>query len=158
MKTLVFLALLGAFICTEAYPVHASCKLTWTFTVNCTFVNNALVNQIKTWSGGSCGSGEKCMYTLKSASASDIELTHTTPVHKYIDDVSFKFSGSGNACSVAGFSTSETWYAHLDYSTNYCNMRNLGDGAGLTSTTYGWKEQSSTSVCTQYDQQNCAKY
>ena len=38
---------------------------------------------------------------LKSASASDIELTHTTPVHKYIDDVSFKFSGSGSACSVA---------------------------------------------------------
>ena len=30
--------------------------------------------------------------------------------------------------SLQGYSTSETWYAVLDYSTNYCNMRNLLEG------------------------------
>lgn len=27
-----------------------------------------------------------------------------------------------------GYSTSETWYAVLDYGTNYCNLRNLIEG------------------------------
>jgi len=32
---------------------------------------------------------------------------------------------------VQGYSTSETWYAFLDYGTNYCNLHNLITGAGL---------------------------
>lgn len=59
---------------------------------------------------------------------------------------------------VQGFSTSETWYAYLDYGTNYCNLRNLADGAGLTVSQYGFKEETSDSVCTQYSSHNCAKY
>lgn len=59
---------------------------------------------------------------------------------------------------VQGFSTSETWYAYLDYGTNYCNLRNLADGAGLTVSKYGFKEETSDSVCTQYSSHNCAKY
>ena len=57
-----------------------------------------------------------------------------------------------------GFSTSETWYAYLDYGTNYCNLRNLADGAGITSATYGFSEQTSNSICTQYTSHNCDKY
>lgn len=30
--------------------------------------------------------------------------------------------------SLQGYSTSETWYAVLDYGTNYCNLRNLIEG------------------------------
>ena len=30
--------------------------------------------------------------------------------------------------SLQGFSTSETWYAVLDYGTNYCNLHNLITG------------------------------
>jgi len=29
---------------------------------------------------------------------------------------------------VQGYSTSETWYAFLDYGTNYCNLHNLITG------------------------------
>ena len=30
------------------------------------------------------------------------------------------------------FSTSSIWYAILDFGTNYCNLRNLLDGTGLS--------------------------
>ena len=57
-----------------------------------------------------------------------------------------------------GFSTSETWYAVLDYGTNYCNLHNLVDGAKIDTSTYGFKEQTSDSQCTQYTSHNCDKY
>ncbi|XP_065896508.1 beta-galactosidase-1-like protein 2 isoform X3 [Dysidea avara] len=56
------------------------------------------------------------------------------------------------------FSTSEIWYAYLDYGTNYCNLRNLADGAGITTATYGFTEHTSDDVCTQYSSHNCEKY
>ena len=31
-----------------------------------------------------------------------------------------------------GYSTSETWYAVLDYGTNYCNLHNLITGTALS--------------------------
>ncbi|CAH1257300.1 Hypp1812 [Branchiostoma lanceolatum] len=59
-------------------------------------------------------------------------------------------------CSQA-HSTSETWYAYLDYSTNYCNLRNLAEGAGLTESP-NFTEVTSDSICTQYSSRNCTKY
>ena len=44
-----------------------------------------------------------------------------------------------------------------DYGTNYCNLRNLLDGTGISSTN-GFLEKTSTDVCTQYDQLNCARF
>ena len=50
------------------------------------------------------------------------------------------------------------WY---DYTTNYCNMRNLMVGAGLVELE-GYKEESSTDLCMQYDRimefGNCNKF
>ncbi|XP_065835011.1 uncharacterized protein [Oscarella lobularis] len=143
----------------NAYPLHASCKLTWSFpNTNCSTVNTALVNQIKKWGPNTaCGSTEKCLYTLKDSSSSALKLTHKTPVHKYVDDVSFAFDGSGASCTVHGYSTSETWYAVLDDGTNYCNMHNLLTGAGLDSNS-GFAETTSNSDCTEYTSANCGKY
>jgi hypothetical protein len=75
-------------------------------------------------------------------------------VKQYVDDLTMDFSASANGgCSVKGFSTSETWYAVLDYSTNYCNLHNLADHTKLAYT-----EETSDSICTQYSSRNCEKY
>ena len=55
------------------------------------------------------------------------------------------------------FSSSDLWYARLDYGTNYCNLRNLLDGTGLSANEV-FIEETSTDDCTQYDQLNCEKY
>lgn len=111
---------------------------------------------MKTWSGTDCGSGEKCRYAIRSDSGSVLEGTHTTPVKHYVDDLKFSFSGS--MCIVDAQSSSETWYAVLDYGTNYCNLHNLVVGAQINVPKYGFKETTSNSVCTQYTSANCAKY
>ena len=56
-----------------------------------------------------------------------------------------------------GFSTSETFYAVLDMSTNYCNLRNLLAGSGLDRTA-GFSETTSDSICTQYSSADCEVY
>eukprot|EP00455_Lapot_gusevi_P044135 TRINITY_DN5465_c0_g1_i1.p1 TRINITY_DN5465_c0_g1~~TRINITY_DN5465_c0_g1_i1.p1 ORF type:complete len:161 (-),score=43.99 TRINITY_DN5465_c0_g1_i1:51-533(-) len=139
---------------TAAGPLHASCKVTWTFpNTSCGIVNGALVKAVANLSGSDCGTSEKCLYSLVSASSSEIKVVHTTPVKHYADDVSFDFSQSGTDCVVAGYSTSETWYAILDYGTNYCNMHNLGAILGLQ-----YSEITSDDICTQYSSANCDKY
>ena len=37
-----------------------------------------------------------------------------------------------NLDTFQAFSTSGTWYAILDSGTNYCNLRNLLDGTGMS--------------------------
>ena len=50
------------------------------------------------------------------------------------------------------------WY---DFTTNYCNMRNLMVGSGMVELE-GYKEESSTDLCMQYDRiedfGNCNKF
>merc|ERR1712133_193657 len=78
-----------------------------------------------------------------------INAFHLTPVQRYKDDLTFTSTPKpGNQCHVEAFSTSSTWYAILDFGTNYCNLRNIVDGARL-SNDEGFNEQTSTSVCTQ---------
>merc|ERR1711860_435207 len=133
-------------------PAHASCHATWTLNLDCASVRTKILSQIKTWTDASgCASGgEKCLYALKSSDASSISLTHTTPVKHYVDDVAFDLdSKSATSCSVKGYSRSETWYAYLDFGTNYCNMKNLLSGSGLDKTD-GFSETTDDSICTQH--------
>ncbi|KAK7476473.1 hypothetical protein BaRGS_00032308 [Batillaria attramentaria] len=141
------------------YPLHASCKIKWTWDVACSDVQSAIVDQINKWSGDDCGSGEKCKYKLTGNAENKVTATHTTPKKKYVDDLTFDFTptGGNSGCQVQGKSTSETWYAILDYSTNYCNLHNLITGAGLDKQP-GYVESTSDSVCTQYSSANCEKY
>ena len=55
--------------------------------------------------------GQNCLYDLTSSSADEIRGTHTTPVARYVDDISFKLSSApGGGCSVAAKSRSQLWY------------------------------------------------
>lgn len=139
--------------------LHASCRITWNFGVPCTQVSSALEQQMNTWkTADNCkNGGEKCLYAVKTSSANQLTGTHTTPVKHYVDDLTFTFKTSGNSCAVTGYSTSEVWYAVLDYGTNYCNLHNLVTGAGLDKVT-GYSETTNDSICTQYSSSNCEKY
>ncbi|XP_064647616.1 uncharacterized protein LOC135500237 [Lineus longissimus] len=142
-----------------AGPLHASCKVKWTFNQACEDVQKTVVSQINKMQGpdGCEGGGEKCRYKLVSNEGNVVKATHTTPVKEYVDDLSFTFAGQDKTCSCDGYSTSETWYAVLDYGTNYCNLNNLITGAGLNKTA-GYKEETSDSICTQYSSHDCDKY
>ena len=136
-------------------PLHASCKLTWTFPgQQCADVAAALVDAATKMSGDDCNGSERCLYSVQSSSASKISAKHETPVKHYKDDLTLSLSQqTANDCVVAGYSTSETWYAVLDYGTNYCNLRNLADATGLK-----FSESVSASTCTQVGSANCDKY
>ncbi len=57
-----------------------------------------------------------------------------------------------------GLSVAETLHAYLDSDTNYCNLHNLVDGAGLNNANYGFDEFTSDSKCTQYSTADCDTY
>ncbi|XP_037090216.1 uncharacterized protein LOC119110480 [Pollicipes pollicipes] len=141
-------------------PLHASCKADWTFGQSCADAMGAIVDQMKAWAGpdGCANGGEKCLYEYTSTEGNVVRGTHTTPVHKYVDDLEFTFTDAADgSCAMHGFSTSETIYAVLDSSTNYCNMKNLITGAGLDQGD-GYSETASDDKCTQYSSANCDKY
>ncbi|XP_067934303.1 uncharacterized protein [Watersipora subatra] len=143
-----------------AIPSHASCHIEWNFGESCSAVQSALVSQIKKWNGteGCASGGEKCLYSLVSVTTEVLKATHATPKKHYIDDLTFNFNAvSTKSCDVKGYSTSETWYALLDYGTNYCNLRNLIDGAGLNKAP-GFRETTSNDICTQYSSHDCTVY
>lgn len=143
-------------------PLHASCKLTWNFpSTSCADVSSALLSAATDmgkqdgWQAKCGTSSEKCGYELKLNGANKVSGTHTTPVKAYVDDLTFTLvqGADGKSCTVEGYSTSEVFYAVLDYSTNYCNLSNLGTHTGLN-----YAEQTSDSICTQYSSRNCDKY
>ncbi|XP_059148725.1 uncharacterized protein LOC131935970 [Physella acuta] len=139
-------------------PLHASCKIDWYFGLGCPETSKKIIDQIDLWKGNDCGTGEKCKYKFISFDNSVLKATHTTPVKNYVDDLTFVFnSNSTTSCVVNGFSTSETWYAVLDYGTNYCNLHNLITGSGLDLTA-NYKEATDNGRCTQYSSANCDKY
>ncbi|XP_045168142.1 uncharacterized protein LOC123531346 [Mercenaria mercenaria] len=158
---LIFLLLWTYIACPVVpMPLHASCKAEWNFSADCMAIENRLVTIINQWGGpDNCkNGGERCLYKLKTKTDTEITATHETPKKHYVDDLTFTFiKTSDNACTVKGFSTSETWYALLDQGTNYCNLHNLITGADLDKLP-GYKETTSNSVCTQYTKADCDKY
>jgi hypothetical protein len=164
----LLLFVLALFGVTLTYPLHASCKITWFINSPCTEVSSRLISQMNAWDNANCPNvsescpkmpcGQKCLYHFKeTTSDGEIVGTHATPVKRYIDNLSFKFMQTDAHCQVDAFSTSSIWYAILDFGTNYCNLRNLLDGTGL-SNSLGFEEETSTSVCTQYDSIDCSRY
>ncbi|XP_076473025.1 uncharacterized protein LOC143302300 [Babylonia areolata] len=140
-------------------PFHASCKIDWNWPQNdCLFVKTKIIDQIGKWNNTNCSETEKCRYGLVSQNETQVKATHTTPVKLYVDDMTFTFNpGKSSSCQVGGESHSETWYAVLDYGTNFCNLHNLVTGAGLDKAP-GYSETTSNSVCTQYSSADCDKY
>jgi len=155
----------------HSYPWHASCSINWIVPTTCDDVRTQLINQMNQWQGDSnCGQvsdtcpsmpcGQKCLYEfLETQEDGAVKGRHLTPVKRYSDTLTFRFEeqSGANSCKVDAFSTSDTWYAILDFSTNYCNLRNLLDGTGLSSSD-GFQEETSDSVCTQYSSRDCTRY
>ncbi|XP_060552401.1 uncharacterized protein LOC132713737 [Ruditapes philippinarum] len=129
--------------------------------MSCSAVETKLHDQALAWQTAvNCqNGGEKCLYSISSETGTTLKIIHETPVHNYKDTVTFTFSqgSTADSCNVHGYSTSQTWYAVLDYSTNYCNMRNLLEGSNLHTST-GFTETTDDSICTQYSKRNCDKY
>ncbi|ODN02442.1 hypothetical protein Ocin01_04249 [Orchesella cincta] len=142
------------------YPLHASCNVTWTFQQDCTQVRDKLVLQMELWKDDTnCGTGQKCLYTMGETKENELHATHTTPKAKYIDDMYYKFytNSATGGCNVIGYSTSRIFFAVLDFGTNYCNIHNLVEGAGLPDDPH-YSELTRDEICTQYTSANCEKY
>jgi len=116
-------------------------------------------------SGASCDKcpcGQKCFYVHKETNSRFVKGSHITPVIRYVDDIIFEklTERNNNYCKIHGhsFSTGPAWF---DFTTNYCNMRNLMVGSGLADLE-GYREESNTDLCMQYDKieefGNCNKF
>lgn len=168
---------------TSGSLIHAECEVEWQVPLPCSQVKEGLVSMMNEWTGDSnCGNvsdscpslpcGQKCLYEYKADQSTDSKIygVHLTPVQRYSDSFNFEFTASADTCSVKGYSTSDTWYAVLDQGTNFCNLRNLMDGAfdtgkwprpdGVSTLDDlpGFEESTDNHKCTQYTSRNCAKY
>lgn len=164
---LVLVVGVGVTAAVMPYPWHASCKIQWEINGSCDSFKSRIVNQINAWQGdslcpttsASCPElpcGQNCLYDLVSANGNKIVATHKTPVARYIDDLTFTLKDQGGKCSVDAKSSSRLWYAVLDMGTNYCNLRNLLDGAGYSSSMFS--EDTRDAVCTQYTSRDCSRF
>lgn len=142
---------IGILCALAAGPLHAECFVEWKIGIPCFDVSSLLVNQIKEWSTETCpGKSQRCLYSLESVNAEDITATHTTPVMRFMDDITFNLSSPDpDSCDVQGRSVSRSWYAILDSGTNYMNMYNLMRGSGLSSSP-SFTESTSDRLCTQF--------
>eukprot|EP00117_Sycon_ciliatum_P043635 scpid96995/ scgid31572/ len=147
---------------TFGIPLHASCKVLYTFNLPCKQVSTSLLRAAESLKGpdGCKPGGEKCNYQVVFSNDTMLTGTHTTPVKHFVDEFSFVLSnpvGTTDRCIVDAKSRSQTWYAFLDYGTNYCNLRNLVLQASLEKSP-GFDEKTSNSICTQYSSANCDVY
>merc|ERR1712168_1651298 len=64
-------------------PLHASCKIKWSFGMSCNDVKQKIVNQVEMWktADGCKNGGEKCLYKMVSNTGNKLTITHETPVH-----------------------------------------------------------------------------
>merc|ERR1711936_1180866 len=138
---------------------HAECKVKWTLSIPCNEAQIKIVDQMNAWDNEDCGTrpgdtepnGQKCLYHWTGSSGfvpAKTNGTHTTPIHRYVDNLEFSFVPIGCfGCRIDAYSQS-TPESILDYGTNYCNLFNLMDGSGLTQDSE-FTEETNDAICTQ---------
>ena len=52
--------------------------------------------------------GQMCLYKLTGSEGMSVTGTHTTPVQRYVDDLTFTLTDSDSGCSVVA-SSQHTW-------------------------------------------------
>merc|ERR1712010_314287 len=164
MKSLivVVLASLLAFATAQLEP-HAECSVVWTVSEECESVQTKIESQMFEWySEENCGeivdnspNGQKCLYRHNCTEGMVTTGTHTTPIQRYIDDMTFTFTQEADYCSVDGYSRSRTTSV-LDFGTNYCNLFNLMDGSGVPQGLL--TEETNDDICVQYSTADCEVY
>merc|ERR1711872_1107227 len=78
---------------------HASCSVKWTLSESCEVAQEKIVNQMNLWDNEDCGTkpgdtsphGQKCLYKHTGNNGLETTGTHTTPIHRYVDDLTFNF-------------------------------------------------------------------
>lgn len=117
----------------SASLVHASCIVEATAGASCADVSAELLARI----GGQFASWHdphnNGTYAVVSRSEGEILLTRTSGSKsvggkQYTDKILFTFSDDEGSCSVTGCSESQV-FSVADFSTNYCNIRNLYCGS-----------------------------
>merc|ERR1712142_21581 len=135
-------------------PFHAECSVKWTLSESCESAQEKITNQMILWDNEDCGTkpgddkphGQKCLYKHTGTEGLVTTGTHTTPIHRYVDDLTFTFV-PGDGClgdisqeqiiiNILIFLTPQAYsisepLSLLDFGTNYCNLFNLMDGSGL---------------------------
>merc|ERR1711928_296509 len=146
-------------------PLHASCSVKWTLSESCASAQEKIIDQMNLWDNEDCETkpdddkphGQKCLYHHTGTEGSVTTGIHTTPIHRYVDDLTFTFiEGSDPTCLVDAYSVSET-LSLLDYRTNYCNLFNLMDGSGLVNDP-AFTEDTNNFICTQRSSADCDIY
>jgi hypothetical protein len=84
------------------YPLTAQCSIKWNFpSLSCGSVKQRLVDQIKLWDMNfPCNGSQRCLYQMKSVSDTQLLASHTTPVKRYVDSLTFTFNQAGLGCNV----------------------------------------------------------
>merc|ERR1711911_400528 len=102
----------------SGYPLHASCRIQYTFGRSCESAKAALANQMRVWEGtDNCpNGGQKCLYHYVSETDRTLVGIHETPIMHYLDDMTYTFvPTSDTTCSVE-VSSIET---HFPLTLNY---------------------------------------
>lgn len=155
---------LAFFLASTQALFHAQCEVQWTLNEDCTSAQTKIVDQMNAWDNEDCGTqpgdtepnGQKCLYHWTGNDGLTTTGTHTTPIHRYVDEMTFTFIPTSNGCLVDALSRS-TPESILDFGTNYCNLFNLMDGSGLTDDP-GYSEDTNDAICTQHSVADCDKY
>ena len=124
MQQHIIFAFLLAVSTTVAQPLHAHCYLDLNFpSTSCDALWEYLVDQIENFDIPEVREPD---YELVASNKTDgsIVAIHTTPVKKYVDDISFGLVNNAGGCAVKAESTSRP-ISYYDYDTNYCNIWNL---------------------------------
>ena len=83
-------------------PLHAQCKIKWNWPHNdCKEISEAFIKQIEEWTpeDNCANGGQKCLYSLKEQQSNFIKATHTTPIKRYVDTLTFDFKPE-SGCTV----------------------------------------------------------
>ncbi|KZC04494.1 PREDICTED: uncharacterized protein LOC107189293 [Dufourea novaeangliae] len=141
------------------YPLHASCIVKWKFGDPCTHTMQKFRSQILTWSFWvNCGPrGSKCLYSLKAPIPDEgnvIRAIHLGSNMKIMETIKITFEEVNKTCVATGESVSNEWFRVFDYSTNYCNLRNLVTGIGFDKSPR-FLELTTNAICTQYNMAVC---
>lgn len=119
-------ALMGVIADKSSFPdfdaFHADCAMDATYPKSCVSIQASMQTILTAYKNGDPGNG---IYEIVESSDLDYIWTNrTTPVAKYVDDILFEFTVTGeNECVVKSKSRSQTMSVY-DYSTNFCNMWN----------------------------------
>lgn len=134
---------------------HAKCEMKLHFHQSCTAVQSEI--NLRITSSAWIDPHNAGTYTQISAQNDTIQGSRQTGDGKYTDLFNFSFSDvADSSCQVVACSESQV-FSILDYSTNYCNLRNLfcNSEDGCVPVQYDLDYTEEYSNCGQNKKENC---